>query len=73
MRHAGFARLVSGPVYGSFDETVEWLDREARIVLTETRRVTFFNLGPDERVLDVSLRFNASSGQVTFGDTKEGA
>ena len=66
-------RLVSGPVYGSFDETVEWLDREARIVLTETRRVTFFNLGPDERVLDVSLRFNASSGQVTFGDTKEGA
>ena len=72
MRHAGFARLVSGPVYGSFDETVEWLDREARIVLTETRRVTFFNLGPDERVLDVSLRFNAGSGQVTFGDTKEG-
>jgi hypothetical protein len=72
MRHAGFARLVSGPVYGSFDETVEWLDREARIVLTETRRVTFFNLGPDERVLDVSLRLNAGSGQVTFGDTKEG-
>jgi hypothetical protein len=72
MRHAGFTRLVSGPVYGAFDETVEWLDREARVVLTETRRVTVFNLGVDERVLDVSLRFNAGSGTVTFGDTKEG-
>ncbi|MDQ3703477.1 MAG: PmoA family protein, partial [Chloroflexota bacterium] len=84
MRHAGFSRLVSGPVYGSFDETVEWLDREARIVLTETRRVTFFNLrgndrlgghgrlGGEDKILDVSLRFSASSGTVTFGDTKEG-
>jgi hypothetical protein len=72
MRHTGFARLVSGPVYGAFDETVEWLDREARVVLTETRRVTVFNLGGDERMLDVSLRLNAGSGTVTFGDTKEG-
>lgn len=72
MRHAGFSRLVSGPVYGSFDETVEWLDRDARIVLAETRRVTFFNLGGEDKILDVSLRFSASSGTVTFGDTKEG-
>jgi hypothetical protein len=73
MRHAGFSRLVSGPVYGSFDETVEWLDRGGeRAIVTETRRITFFNLGSDDRLFDVSLRFNASSGQVTFGDTKEG-
>jgi len=43
-----------------------------RVVVTETRRVTFFNLDTDERLFDVSLRFNASSGTVTFGDTKEG-
>ncbi|HEX2035956.1 MAG TPA: PmoA family protein [Chloroflexota bacterium] len=73
MRHAGFQRLVSGPVYGSFDETVEWLDRDGtRVVLQETRRVTIFNLEPDERIIDLSLRFQASSGTVTFGDTKEG-
>lgn len=71
-RHAGFSRLVSGPVYGSFDETVEWLDRQASTVMSETRRFTFFNVGPEERLFDVSLRFNASSGTVTFGDTKEG-
>ena len=71
-RHAGFSRLVSGPVYGSFDETVEWLDRQGSIVMSETRRFTFFNVGPDERLFDVSLRFNASAGTVTFGDTKEG-
>jgi hypothetical protein len=71
-RHAGFSRLISGPVYGSFDETVEWLDRQGSLVMMETRRVTFFDVGPDERLFDVSLRFNASSGTVTFGDTKEG-
>ena len=71
-RHAGFSRLVSGAVYGSFDETVEWLDRQGSLVMSETRRFTFFNVGPEERLFDVSLRFNASSGTVTFGDTKEG-
>jgi hypothetical protein len=71
-RHAGFSRLISGPVYGSFDETVEWLDRQGSTVMSETRRFTFFNVGGDERLFDVSLRFNASSGTVTFGDTKEG-
>jgi hypothetical protein len=73
MRHAGFSRLISGPVYGAFDATVEWLDREGtRVILTETRRITFFHLGTADRLFDVSLRFNATSGQVTFGDTKEG-
>jgi hypothetical protein len=71
-RHAGFSRLISGPVYGSFDETVEWLDREGSPVILETRRVTFFNVGAEERLFDCSLRFNASTGTVTFGDTKEG-
>lgn len=71
-RHAGFSRLISGPVYGSFDATTEWLDREGRVVMTETRRVTFFNIGEDERLMDVSLRFNTGSNTVTFGDTKEG-
>lgn len=72
MRHAGFSRLISGPVYGGFDETVEWLDRDAGVIMTETRRMTFFNAGPDHRLFDISLRFNAGSTAVTFGDTKEG-
>jgi hypothetical protein len=73
MRHAGFQRLVSGPVYGGFDETVEWLNRDgSSVITTETRRITFFSLGTDERMFDVSMRFSASSGIVTFGDTKEG-
>jgi hypothetical protein len=71
-RHAGFSRLISGPVYGSFDATTEWMDRDGRVVMEETRRVTFFNVGPEERLIDMSLRFTATSGTVTFGDTKEG-
>ncbi len=71
IRHSGFPRLVSGPVYGSFDASAEWIDRWGSVALTDTRRVTVFNLGPDERLVEYAIRVSASHGQVTFGDTKE--
>lgn len=71
IRHTGFPRLVSGPVYGSFDANAEWIDRWGSIALTDTRRVTAFNLGPGERLVEYAIRVSASQGQVNFGDTKE--
>ena len=71
IRHSGFPRLVSGQVYGSFDANAEWIDRWGSVALTDTRRVTVFNLGPDERLVEYAIRVSASHGQVTFGDTKE--
>lgn len=71
IRHSGFPRLISGPVYGSFDASAEWIDRWGSVALTDTRRVTVFNLGPDERLVEYAIRVSASHGQVTFGDTKE--
>ena len=71
IRHTGFPRLVSGSVYGSFDASAEWIDRWGSTALTDTRRVTIFNLGPDERLVEYAIRVSASHGQVTFGDTKE--
>lgn len=71
IRHTGFPRIVAGPVYGSFDASAEWIDRWGSTALTDTRRVTVFNLGPDERLVEYAIRVSASHGQVTFGDTKE--
>jgi hypothetical protein len=71
IRHTGFPRIVSGQVYGSFDANAEWIDRWGSTALTDTRRVTVFNLGPDERLVEYAIRVSASHGQVTFGDTKE--
>ncbi len=71
IRHTGFPRLVSGVVYGSFDANAEWIDRWGSVALTDTRRVTIFNLGPDERLIEYAIRVSASQGQVSFGDTKE--
>ena len=71
IRHSGFSRLISGPVYGSFDAGSEWIDRWGSLAMTDTRRVTVFNIGPDERLVEFSVRFSASHGQVTMGDTKE--
>ena len=72
MRHQGFTRLTSGPVQGSFTQSVDWLDMEGAVVLTEQRTVTVYHTSDDERLLDAVLAFRASAGAVLFGDTKEG-
>ena len=72
MRHQGFERLTSGPVQGSFTQSLDWLDTAGAVVLTEQRTVTVYHTSDDERLLDAALSFQASAGAVIFGDTKEG-
>ena len=72
MRHQGFERLTSGPVQGSFTQSLDWLDTAGVVVLTEQRTVTVYHTPDDERLLDAALSLHASAGAVIFGDTKEG-
>lgn len=72
MQHQNFERVISGPVYGEFTETLAWLDPKGSIVMSERRKVTVYQTSADERLLDASLTFHACAGDVTFGDTKEG-
>jgi hypothetical protein len=49
----------------------DWLDPDRSKVLSDQRRFHFSHrLG--DTVIDVTVRLNATNGDVTFGDTKEG-
>ena len=50
----------------------DWLDPDGKLVLTDTRRFTFHDLG-DRRVIDCDFLLKATNGDVNFGDTKEGS
>jgi hypothetical protein len=65
-------RLVAeGPVLGRLKTRDEWLAPDGRTVLEDERVTTFYNT-PTTRVIDFDIRLFATSGAVTFKDTKEG-
>lgn len=53
------------------DTQNDWLDAEGKKLLGDQRRFQFSHIDGDT-IIDVSIRLNATNGDVTFGDTKEG-
>ena len=70
--HQKFTELVNGPVFGRFVETLHWETNDRKKVCEEIRTFTTWNLPHDSRIIDLSIAFAASEGDVKFGDTKEG-
>jgi hypothetical protein len=70
--HREFSVLEAGPVYGRAVAVSDWVtpDRD-KVVLRETRDMTFHNTGPS-RLVDIDLTLTAAGEDVLFGDTKEG-
>jgi hypothetical protein len=64
--HAGLQ--VSGD---TLVETLDWVDKDGRKLLSEKRTVGFGGTGVC-RYFDFTIEFQASDGDVKFGDTKEG-
>ena len=62
----------SGQAYGWITATNLWQSKEHETVLTERREYRFY-AGPEKaRLVDVEVTFEATHGDVLFGDTKEG-
>jgi hypothetical protein len=72
MVHRGFTRLYNGSVAGGFTQELDWTDAEGNTVLSETRRVRFYNTPPEARLFDWEVALHASEGEVLLADTKEG-
>ena len=72
MIHRRFAHLYNGPVVGGFTQDLDWTDADRDSVLTETRRVLFYNTPPEVRLFDWQVTLHASEGEVVLADTKEG-
>jgi hypothetical protein len=70
--HNEFTRVISGPFVAGFDEKLTWQDKDRRPLVAEVRSARFYNLPWNLRIMDLSVKFVAEHGPVTFGDTKEG-
>jgi Methane oxygenase PmoA len=62
--------VKSGEKSGSLEATFNWVDKDGKTVLTEDRKMTFYD-DPKNRIIDVDITLKAVEKAV-FGDTKEG-
>jgi hypothetical protein len=70
--HRSFGGILSGCVLGRIVSLNDWLDSAGRRLMQDRREFTFYNVPSSFRLVDVSVTFHASEGDVRFGDTKEG-
>jgi hypothetical protein len=71
IKEAARTTLVSGPVLGLIRTTDDWLGPDGKRVCEDERVVTIYDT-TTARILDFDITIKATSGPVTFGDTKEG-
>lgn len=65
------ANLKAGTGSSKLHATMEWRDRQGKVLVVEDRDMVFYS-DPKLRTIDFDITLTAPSG-VTFGDTKEGA
>jgi hypothetical protein len=71
-RHDSFSSVESGPVVGRIEVVLNWEDEKGNHVLSERRAMTFWAPSDDMRYIDIDSTLIADTGDVVFGDTKEG-
>ncbi len=71
IRHQKFEEVTGGPILGRIRSVNSWLSKDNVKQMEDIREFTFYNL-ESERIIDVDIKFIASAGDVTLGDTKEG-
>jgi hypothetical protein len=64
------SKITSGKDQGSIDSVFAWKDTNGKVLLTETRKMIFYDK-PSERVIDFDIVLKAVD-KVNFVDTKEG-
>jgi len=69
--HDRLIKVESGSSRGVIEAATRWITREGRVAFTDTRRLTF-HLVESARAIDWEITIQASHGDVTFGDSKEG-
>lgn len=65
-------RAKGGRDKGQIVATFEWRDKAGKVHLVEDRVITFY-AEKDRRTVDIDAKLTAATGDVKFGDTKEGS
>jgi len=71
-KHIKFEGIFQGPAAAGFQALLEWTSADGRRLATEKRSFTAWRAAGAGRLLDLTVRFEASAGPVRLGDTKEG-
>ena len=72
--HEEFLEVKSGKDVGVIKSRNKWVASDGTVVCTDDRTLRIYNPGrANERVLDFDITLFASNGELTLGDTKEGA
>jgi len=70
--HKQFNKILEGTVFSEIFATNEWITRDGKKkMVEESRDMKFYNLSRSQRIIDMTVTFFASDGDVFFGDTKE--
>ncbi len=67
-----FTQKQGGTVVGRIYTENSWQTQAGDVLMTDNQNFRIYNLPEDATILDLDLRFIASTGDVHFGDTKEG-
>lgn len=67
-----FTEKISGPVYAQMGTQSVWLSKEGKRLMTDEVTWRIYNLPQWRRLIEATITFKASEGDVHFGDTKEG-
>ena len=70
--HQGFTQKHGGAVVGRIYTENSWETKDGDVLMTDKQNFSIYNLPEDAALLDLDLTFIASTGDVYFGDTKEG-
>lgn len=71
IRHQKFEEVTGGPIFGRIRSLNVWTTPAGAKQMTDVREFTFYNV-EKERLMDVSISFRATEGDVELLDTKEG-
>lgn len=70
--HDKFVEVSSGPKVGVIVAQNKYVAPDGKVVCTDTRTHRFYSTS-EGRIMDFEVAIHASHGEVTMGDTKEGA
>lgn len=71
--HDGFAEVTSGKDAGVIRSKNKWVAADGKVICTDELTLRVYNRPANERLFDFEITIHASSGELTFGDTKEGS
>ena len=70
--HRALGDVISGPVFGQFQQQLDWEDHHHRPQLQEVRTVRIYNTPDTTRLMDLTVALRPIGDDVRLGDTKEG-